>query len=417
MFANLFDAIVSAIVLLFFAWTLYNLPAFAVGIKCLRKRRPANNESQLNEGGLPSFSIIVPMKDEVKVARRILESLLKLNYPPEKFEILVVDDCSMDGTSAICKEFADRFPKRIKYLYKSVSKGKPSALNHALKFVKGDVVAVFDADNVPEPNTLAKVVKYFRDPNVAAVQGLVCSINAEENMLTKIVYYEGLLQYQVFLQGKDKLGLFVPFAGSCQFIQRKILEETGGWLDDSLSEDLELSAVLMEKGYTIKFASDVCSWQENPSSFGELMKQRLRWFRGCMEVGLRYGRLMRCLDRRSLDAEVFFFGPLILAFSVVGYLLGTYSFLAPISFGSIPKFLAQFASIFMWATLFFAGVGLVYANKSRRLGNVKWLPFIYLYWSLQTFVALYALGQIILRRPRKWHKTARSGTVTNYVLE
>lgn len=401
------------IVFLFFGWTVYNLPALIVGIKCLQKGRFEGSKRRRDDDELVSFSLIVPMKNEVKVAKRILESLLKLDYPAEKFEILVVDDGSTDGTSAVCKRFARSYPKRIKYLRMRVSKGKPAALNYALKFAAGDVVGVFDADNIPERSTLAKVVKYFGDQDVTAVQGLIRSINAEENMLTKMIYYESLLQYQVFWQGKDRLGLFVPLAGTCQFIRREVLVKIGGWLDGALSEDMELSARLMENGYATKLASDVCSWQENPTSFRRLMKQRLRWFRGCMEVGLRYGKLMKHFDRKSFDAEVFFFAPFILAFSVVGYLLGAYSFVAPISFGSFPNVLPQFMSISLWITLFLAGVGLVYAVKPRTLGNVKWLPFIYLYWSIQVFVALYALGQIVLRRPRKWWKTARSGIVTN----
>ena len=401
--------------LLGLGWTIYNLPAFIMGIRCLRRRGHENAMHVLDEDRSPSFSIIVPMKNEVKVASRILESLLKLSYPQDKYEIIVIDDGSTDGTSAICKRYARNHPRRIKYLRNSISMGKPPALNYALRSAKGEIVGIFDADNVPARDALAKVVKYFKDPEVAGVQGLIRSINAEQNMVTKVVYYEGLLQYEVLWRGKDRLGLFVPLAGTCQFVRRELLLKVGGWSNDSLAEDTELSAHFMEQGYVTKFASDVCSWQENPCSFEGLMKQRLRWFRGCLDVGLRYGRLMKLRSRRSFDAEVFFFGPLVLAFSAVGNLFGVYSLFTSTSSVVLPTVVMQLASLLMWVTLFLAGTVLVYATKPRKIGNLKWLPFIYVYWSLQVFVALYALWQTVLRRPRKWHKTVRSGVVTRAI--
>lgn len=250
----------------------YNLPPLLVGIRQIRKRKNTSGESneKVKLDSLPFFSLIVPMKDEAKVARRILDALMKINYPFERYEIIVVDDSSTDDTSKICKQFESAYPSRMRYFRRNVSCGKPSVLNYGLKFAKREIIGVFDADNVPEPDVLIKTVKYFKTRDVVAVQGLLSSINAEENMLTKIIHYEGLIQHYALLSGKDELGLFVPLEGTCQFVRREALEEVGGWLDGALSEDMELSARLTEKGYSIKFASDVRSWQENPTSFGQL---------------------------------------------------------------------------------------------------------------------------------------------------
>ncbi|UCH32557.1 MAG: glycosyltransferase, partial [Candidatus Bathyarchaeota archaeon] len=92
------------------------------------KKGTIDNENLADEGELPSFSIIVPMKDEAKVARRILGCLLRLSYPLEKLKILVVDDCSVDGTSGICKEFSTNYPEQVKCLRTSFSEGKSAAL-------------------------------------------------------------------------------------------------------------------------------------------------------------------------------------------------------------------------------------------------------------------------------------------------
>jgi len=406
----LFEIIASAALILFTAWSAYNLPVFLIGLRSLKQ--PLKEFQHSNNLKLPSFSLIVPMKNELKVARRSLEALLALDYPSEKVEILVVDDESTDGTSLVLKEFAIKHASHLKVLRHTNSNGKAAVLNFALKHASGNIIGVFDADNMPDRDSLKKVSKYFIDPKVTAVQGVIDSINGEENMWTRILQYEGFLRMQVFQKGKDALGLFVPLAGSCQFIRRETLQETGGWRIDSLSEDLDLSAQLIEKGHTIRFASDVRSSEENASSLSAFFKQRLRWARGSMEVGLRYGKLMKNPTRKRLDAEIFLLGPHLIAFSTIAYLLGTYSIFASVTLGFVSNLLAQTLSLFTGFTLFAAGVALIYKVKPRKVSNIKWIPFIYLFWGLLNFVAVYALGQIILRRPRIWRKTPRSGVVT-----
>ena len=400
-----------------FGWTIYNLPALLIGVRLIRRRNDAKKSGEFTDhGGLPFFSLIVPMKDEGKVAYRILDALMKINYPSDKYEIIVVDDASVDETSDVCRKFERLYPTKMRYFRRDISPGKPSALNYGLKFARGEIVGVFDADNLPDPGILLKSAKHFRSQNVVAVQGLLSSINAEENMLTKLIHFEGIIYNHALFLGKDKLGLFVPLTGSCQFVRRKVLEEVDGWSDRALSEDMELSARLTEKGYCVNFAEDVQSWQENPSNFGQLLRQRVRWFRGCMEVAFKYGRLLKRLDRRSVDAEVFFTGSFMMLFVLAMYVSSLYMTLAPFNLGTYTNALAQFTSLSTLFTLLTLGIGLAYATKPRRISNVKWLPFIYLYWVTQVFVAFYAFLQIVLRRPRRWTKTPRSGIISNYQL-
>lgn len=399
-------------------WVFYYLPPLLVGIRQIRKRKCVFDEPNENEklDGLPFFSLIVPMRDEGKVARRILDAMMKINYPSDRYELIVVDDSSTDDTSKICKQFENAHPSRMRYFRRNISCGKPSVLNQGLKFAKGEIIGVFDADNVPEPDVLLKTAKYFKSRDVVAVQGLLSSINAEENMLTKTIHYEGLIQHYALLSGKDELGLFVPLEGTCQFVRREVLEEVGGWLDGALSEDMELSARLTEKGYNIKFASDIRSWQENPTTFGQLFGQRARWFRGCADVAFKYGKLLKRLDRKSLDAEVCFASPFAMMLVLVTYILSVYMLFAPFNVGTYAAILTQFMSLLTLFTLFILGVGLASVTRPRKISNVKWLPFIYLYWMTQVFVAFYALLEIVFRRPRKWTKTPRTGVITNQEL-
>lgn len=175
-----------------YVWTFYNIPILAVGVRHLRdlnRRKERLNSIEIER--LPTVSIIVPVKDEEKVIDRLLKALLRLDYPAEKREIIIVEDGSVDGTVEVCRQHVRQYPNQVRLLHKPMSNGKPSALNYALKYAQGEIVAVFDADSVPELDALKKAVAYFRDPSVAAVQGRLCSINADENMLTKFVSYEG----------------------------------------------------------------------------------------------------------------------------------------------------------------------------------------------------------------------------------
>jgi len=404
------------ILLILNVWAFYNIPILVVGVKNQRRKsRKEEEASPLNEC-LPSVSIIVPVKNEERVVGRLLEALLRLDYPLEKRQIVIVEDGSVDKTAEICEQYARRYWGQIKVVRRSVSNGKPSALNYALKHVKGDIVAVFDADSVPEPNVLMKVAKYFEDKSIAAVQGKTCSINEDENMLTKFISYEIAMLFETYLCGKDALNLFVPLTGSCYFIRKRVLEEVGGWDGKSLCEDIELSAKLVEKGYGLKYVPEVLSWQENPANLTWLFKQRMRWFRGCTEVSLKYGKLITKFNRRSIDAEVAFAGPYMLALCFIGYVFSLYMVLIPMQLDPVLGTIMQVTTLLSMVHLAVVGIALVYATKLWRTRKLLWLPLVYAYWIVETFIATYALTQIVLKRPRRWEKTVKTGVITRLSL-
>jgi len=391
------------------------VPIVVVGLKHLRRARQSRRKApRLEDGKLPTVSIMVPVKNEERVVGRLLNALLGLDYPPQKREIIVVDDGSVDRTVEICAEYAKRDPAHIRVLHKPVSNGKPAALNYALKHAKGEIVATFDADNVPGSDVLLEAVRYFDDPSVAGVQGTVCAINADQNMLTKFISYEEAVRFEAYIRGKDVLRLFVNLAGTCQLVRREALEEVGGWNEEALTEDMEVSVRLMEKGYTIRYAPEARSWQEHPGRFTQLIGQRIRWCRGNMEIALKYGKLVTRLNRRSFDAEVTLAGPYMLTFCLLGYLMTLCTLLVPVQPDSVFTTFTQVTSLLTMIPLFLVGTALVYATKPRKVANLLWLPFIYAYWSLETFIASYALVQILLKRSRRWTQTMKTGAVTNF---
>lgn len=397
-------------------WTLYNLPILAVGVNHLRRSRKGLASSPSSRI-LPTFSIIVPVKDEEKVVGRLLDALCRLNYPKDKMEVIVVEDGSTDKTLDIYMKYAGNHEGIVKVLRKPFSNGKPSALNYGIRYARGEIVGIFDADNVPDINVLMNVCKYFEDPGVAAVQGRTLSINSDENMLTKFISYEEAVWCETYLRGKDLLSLFVHLKGSCQFIKRHVLEKLGFFDEGALSEDMELSARLTEKSYKIRYAPDVCAWQETPAGLKQLFRQRTRWFRGTMEVALKYSRLMAKPSRKSIDAGATLFTPVILIASLTAYVIGLTTLFSAFRSNALWGILIQLMTIASTLSVLVCGLALIYVSKPRRLANLLWLPFLYFYWALQALIAFYTVFLILLRRPRKWVKTEKTGTIRTKGLE
>jgi len=368
---------------------------------------------------LPDVSIIVPAKDEEAVIARCLKTLLSLDYPKEQLEIIVVDGHSQDATLEICSDFSEKYPDVVIVLPQDESKGKPPALNLALLYATGEIVGFFDADSVPERDVLRKAVSYFQDSSVMAVQGQPISLNERENMLTRVASKEDQAWFQLMLQGREELELFVPLTGSGQFVRRRVLEELGGWDENALAEDVELAVRLVEKDYSVKYAPDVHFWQETPSSLPSLITQRSRWYRGYMEAFIKHGSLLKTkFNKKAVDAEVLLIGPFMMILCLFSYFIWTLNIFVFCEATSLqPISLSALALILTTLPLILVGTALTFMEKPVTIRNLLWIPFIYFYWFIQTVIAGWAFLQIILRRPKTWKKTIKRGhTTSSFVL-
>jgi cellulose synthase/poly-beta-1,6-N-acetylglucosamine synthase-like glycosyltransferase len=401
----IFDIISILLLAVLLFWSVYNGSIIYVGIKSRRKQKSLGKK---NKEPLPKLSIIVPTKNEDAVIRRCLDGLLEADYPKDKLQIIVVDGNSTDGTGKICAEFEEEYPENFKVICEQTSKGKPAALNLALPYINGEIVGVFDADSLPEKDVLSKVALYFNDSKVIAVQGRTTSLNEKSNALTRVIAMEEKAWFQALLSGREEMQLFVPLTGSCQFIRTNILQEMGGWDENSLTEDVELALRLVEKNYLIKYAPDVCSGQETPNTLGDLVKQRVRWYRGYMETAIKYGRLLDTLNKRTVDAEISMGGPFMMIISLLSYI--NWFFVAIFLSQSNP--ILDFTGLVMALTavsLISIGIALTASEKPTRLRNILWIPSIYIYWLVQMVIAGWAFLKFVFRRKRVWTKTVKKG--------
>ncbi len=405
------DVISITLLIVLLVWSVYNGSIIYVGIKHKREQERLKKvkQEQAFFGTELSYSIIIPTKNEESVIRRCLNGILSIDYPKDKMQVIVVDGNSTDNTRKICREFEEKYPQTFKVISEQATRGKPAALNLAMTYAVNDVVAVFDADSVPHQDVLRKATGYFADKKIDALQGKTSSINERANVLTRLISQEEKAWYQMLLCGREKMQLFVPLNGTCQFVRRPVLMEFGGWDENSLTEDVELAVRLIEKNRYIKYAEDVCSDQETPTALKSLFKQRVRWYRGYMETALKYGRLMDKINRRTLDAEFSLAGPFMMVVSLLSY----------INWFIVIFFLSQTTPIINFTGLVIAltavslvsiGVGLIASEKPVKPRNILWIPSIYLYWLMQMCIAGWAFLKLVTRSKRDWSKTAKNGS-------
>jgi cellulose synthase/poly-beta-1,6-N-acetylglucosamine synthase-like glycosyltransferase len=410
---GLVDFVLVCVFVFFYVSLFYNLPILAAGVRDFRRySKRAQKKFVLQRKSLPFFSLILPVKNERSVIERVLKAFLELNYPSDKFEVVIVDDGSTDGTFEFGKDFASKH-SNIKFYHRGFSRGKACALNFGLANSRGDILAIFDADNVPEKDTLLIAAAHFRDKSVAALQGRIHSINSNQNMLTQFITYEDSVWCEAFLRGKESLGLFVHLRGCCQFIRRGVLEGLGGFDESIMAEDIEISARLVRKGHRIKYTSDIRTWQESPSTLKGFLKQRTRWYTGHMQVALKYGSLLKNLNRMTLDAEFTLILPFVAIASFICFSLASWNVFSVLSNNPFLVGLMAFSSVTSTVLFLLAGFTLVYYSRPARLRNLLWLPFVFGYWCLQSFLAVYAGFLILFKRPFSWVKTEKSGVVSS----
>jgi cellulose synthase/poly-beta-1,6-N-acetylglucosamine synthase-like glycosyltransferase len=228
---------------------------------------------------LPSVSVIVPAKNEEKVIENCIKSILKLDYPKKKMEVIVAIDGSTDRTEKICK----KYEPKIKVIVSKPKKCKAEALNEVLPKAKGEIMAFFDADCIVDKRCLRDAVKHFSDKNISGVAGLLKSYNRNENTLTKILSMETCLASSME-HIISRCGSNAHFPGKNMYIRRSVLEEIGYFDTHSFLEDVELSIRMKRKGYKVVFEPNSVVWHEEPNTFNSFVKQRMRWIRGNFRI-------------------------------------------------------------------------------------------------------------------------------------
>ncbi|HCA85557.1 MAG TPA: glycosyl transferase [Streptomyces sp.] len=239
-----------------------------------------------------TFSLLVPARHEEKVLRHSVERMLASDHP--HFEIVVVTGHDDPGTTALARALTAEHPGRVRTVTDHhARKNKPRALNTALPECRGQIIGIFDAEDIVHPELLSHVDRTFRRHGADVVQGGVQLINYSDSWYALRNCLEYFFWFRSRLHLHARKG-FVPLGGNTVFVRARLLRDTGGWDGDCLAEDCDLGVRLSSLGarIVVGYHPGLVTREETPGSLRGLYKQRTRWNQGFLQV-LRKGEWRR----------------------------------------------------------------------------------------------------------------------------
>jgi cellulose synthase/poly-beta-1,6-N-acetylglucosamine synthase-like glycosyltransferase len=262
------------------------------------------------EADLPRITVQLPLFNELYVVDRLLKAVTAIDYPHDKLEIQVLDD-STDETVKVAEEVVAKYAAQgfdIHYIHRADRTGfKAGALENGNKAAKGELLAIFDADFVPKPDCLRKLVDFFTDPLVGCAQMRWSHINGRYNLLTRLqtIMLDG--HFVVEQTTRNRTGGFFNFNGTAGIWRRQAIEMSGGWQHDTLTEDTDLSFRAQLMGWKFVYLLDEEAPAEIPVEINAFKAQQRRWAKGVMQVGLKlYPRIWLAPLPLRVKLEMFF---------------------------------------------------------------------------------------------------------------
>lgn len=268
-------------------------------------------KSTFAPGRLPRITVQLPLFNEMYVAERLIDAVVNLDYPQELLEIQVLDD-STDDTRQIASAAVRKYFERgfdIVYHHRTDRVGfKAGALEAGLKKSSGEFVLIFDADFVPRPDCIRRMIDYFTDERVGMVQMRWSHINADYSLLTRV---QGIMLDGHFIieqVARNRCGGFFNFNGTAGMWRRETIEWSGGWQHDTLAEDTDLSYRAQLMGWRFVYLADDDVPAELPVEINAFKSQQRRWAKGVVQVGIKLFKRMWHDPRlsRRVKLEQFF---------------------------------------------------------------------------------------------------------------
>ena len=389
------------------------------------------------DSDMKSITILIPMHNEEKVARqildllvvsaypnenvgkdarKILDLLIDADYPHEKLEIIPINDFSSDETRRILDDYAGRYPFiRPLHRYEG-ERGKPAALNEAMKMARGEIIIVFDADYLPPKGILKDIAVFFNDPEVGAVMGRVVPVNTRTNLLTRLLDLERTGGYQVDQQARYNMKLIPQYGGTVGGFRKDVVMALGSFDTKILAEDTELTFRLLTHGWKVIYANRAECYEEAPETWDVRARQIRRWSRGHNQVMFRY--LWPLIVSSHLSKKEKIDGLLLLFVYAVPLvlLLALGDSLALFFLGKMEIIAGVFAIIFIgayntfgnFAPFYQIGIAALLDGATKRVLLLPMLIFNYFFNTWYIAIGFFeAVVDRITGRSATWLKTKR----------
>lgn len=271
---------------------------------------PPRPMARFTEANLPTVTIQLPLYNEMYVVDRLVKAITEIDYPQDRIEIQVLDD-STDETVNIARSTVEKYAAQganITYIHRDDRSGfKAGALENGMRFAKGKLIAIFDADFVPTRDFLRKLIDYFTDPLVGCAQMRWAHINGGYNLLTRLqtIMLDG--HFVVEQTTRSRTGNFFNFNGTAGIWRREAIEMSGGWQHDTLTEDTDLSFRAQLMGWRFVYLLDESTPAEIPVDINAFKAQQRRWAKGVLQVWFKlYRRIWAAPLPLRVKLEMFF---------------------------------------------------------------------------------------------------------------
>ena len=299
---------------------------FAYGINCyvlmflhrFHRKKAEHRERKLQEQfsarvskeRLPKVTIQLPIFNEKYVVERLLQSATAISYPKELLEIQVLDD-SIDETVEIVRRAVSEYQTQgfdIVHLHRKDRTGyKAGALESGLAEAKGEFIAIFDADFIPQPEFLKKTLPYFADARVGMIQARWGHTNHDYSLLTRAqsIGIDG--HFAVEQPARAWGGLFMNFNGTAGIWRKRAIEDAGGWQHDTLTEDMDLSYRAQLCGWKLEYSPTIVCPAELPVQIHAFKAQQHRWAKGSIQTAKKLlGQIFRARIPFQVKLEALF---------------------------------------------------------------------------------------------------------------
>jgi cellulose synthase/poly-beta-1,6-N-acetylglucosamine synthase-like glycosyltransferase len=405
--SQLLGALYLLIVFLLGLYGLHNL-VNAILYLASKTRAPKRKKTTVLDQ-YPKVTIQLPIFNEKYTIERLLASVTRLNYPPDRLQIQVLDD-STDDTAILTRNLVDEYKTHgidIEWIHRTDRTGyKAGALSNGLQTATGELIAIFDADFIPGPDWLKKTVPPFKNPKLGCLQTRWGHTNRKYNSLTRVEAMAIDGHFIVEQTVRSRNDFFLNFNGTAGLWRRTCIEDAGGWQWDTLTEDLDLSYRAQMRGWKIDYLPDVVVPAELPAHVEAFKNQQFRWAKGSFQVVRKI--LPRVFDNSKLPLHV----RLLALLHLTGY--GVHPLMLAILLLTLPVGLIAPQAFTLFPLSIIAGFGppLVYlaakaSHSPSLLERIRLLPLLTitgfglcLNTSIAVLEGLFGKGGVFIRTPK-----------------
>lgn len=272
-----------------------------------KKQAPCDTFNFDNSEEIPYVTVQLPVYNEMYVMERLLENISKLDYPSDKLEIQVLDDStdeSLQTTAFQISELKKTGLDISHVIRKNRSGFKAGALKEGLKIAKGEFIAIFDADFLPQKDWLKCTIPYFKNKNIGVVQTRWGHINKNYSLLTRVQAFALDAHFTLEQVGRNSKGHFINFNGTAGVWRKECILDAGNWEGDTLTEDLDLSYRAQLKKWKFKYLEEVETPAELPVVISAARSQQFRWNKGGAENFQKMAKRVLASDNVSNKTKI-----------------------------------------------------------------------------------------------------------------